>query len=225
MKRLVLFVEGEGEETALPILVKRLLTHLNAWNVVTLDPNPFRIGHLAKVIKDKGKHWQRFLAAALKRKDVGGILTVLDGDIATVQKELFCPAIFAKRLAVLSRNVGGGTTFSIAVVFAMQEFESWLIGGFSSLAGKTLEEHRLISSNAELPKSDLEQSPRDAKAWFNKAIQGGYSPTRDQAKLTELVDIDSIRQQEMRSFQRFESAVKQLVDAISNNQHLVSPTH
>lgn len=31
MKRIVLFVEGEGEAEALPKLVKQLLTEQNAW--------------------------------------------------------------------------------------------------------------------------------------------------------------------------------------------------
>ena len=43
-KRLVLFVEGDGEHKAAPVLVERLLTEHNAWDCLFLDPHPFRIG-------------------------------------------------------------------------------------------------------------------------------------------------------------------------------------
>jgi hypothetical protein len=46
-KRLVLFVEGEGDERAVPVLIKRFLTDQNAWPEVILDEQPFRIGEVA----------------------------------------------------------------------------------------------------------------------------------------------------------------------------------
>jgi hypothetical protein len=44
---LVLFVEGDGDYHAAPILVTRLLTELGAWDAVYLDPQPFGAGELA----------------------------------------------------------------------------------------------------------------------------------------------------------------------------------
>ena len=44
MKRLILFVEGEGEADAVPTLVRRLVTDQDGWNGVFLDDNPFRVG-------------------------------------------------------------------------------------------------------------------------------------------------------------------------------------
>jgi hypothetical protein len=49
MKRIVLFVEGEGESDAVPKLVKKLLTEQNAWDVVFLDDAPFRVGEVTKL--------------------------------------------------------------------------------------------------------------------------------------------------------------------------------
>jgi hypothetical protein len=46
MKRIVLFVEGEGEADAVPKLVKRLLSEQNAWDAVSLDENTFRVGEV-----------------------------------------------------------------------------------------------------------------------------------------------------------------------------------
>ena len=138
MKRIVLFVEGEGEAEAVPKLVKQLLTEQKAWDAISLDPAPFRVGEVNKLVKNKYHEWKRKLGASLKRRNVGGVLLVLDGDVKKVEGDTFCAAKVAKSLASEAASVGGGVTFSIGVVFARQEYESWLIAGIESLAGQRL---------------------------------------------------------------------------------------
>lgn len=121
-------------------------------------------------------------------------------------------------------QVGAGTTFSVAVVFARQEFESWLIAGIASLRGQALPDGRLIDSDAKAPEGDLELSPRDAKGWLGTIVEGGYKPTRDQAALTRLVDLDAIRAGGLRSFRRLDSAVSTLLEAIRSNRPTASPS-
>jgi hypothetical protein len=131
----------------------------------------------------------------------------------------------ARRLADEARKVGGGSLFSVAIVFACMEFESWLIAGVKSLAGARFSDGRseLPETIGEVP-ANPESAPRDAKGWLARNMKTGYSPTRDQAELTRLVDLNLIRQQETRSFRRLESAVKQLVSAIRSGEHTVTPT-
>ncbi len=116
MKRIVLFVEGEGESDAMPRLMKRLLTEQNAWDAIILDENPFRVGHVNKLVKDAYREWTRKLEASLKRQNVGAVLLALDGDVANVGSQAFCVVTAAKALANKAKEVGGGTTFSAAVV-------------------------------------------------------------------------------------------------------------
>lgn len=223
MKRIVLFVEGDGEAEALPKLVKWVLTEQKAWDAVILDPDTFRVGEINKLVKDEYREWKRKLAASCKRRDVGGVLLVLDGDAKKVGGTAFCAAAVAISLAREAATVGGGAKFSVAVVFAMQEFESWLIAGVESIAGKRLPDNRKIAADAKAPIGNLEESPRNAKGWFTKVVEGGYKPTRDQAALTDLVSFDFVRQRELRSFQRLESAVTELVSAIRTNKHVATP--
>ena len=223
MKRIVLFVEGEGEAEAIPKLVKRLLAEHNAWDVVSLDPKVFRVGGVAKLIKDDYCHWKTKLQASLRRQNVGGVLLLLDGDVEKIGKDPFCAATVAKSLAKECAGVGGGIRFSVAVVFARQEFESWLIAGFSSLAGKCLPDGRAIDSSAKAPDGDLEESPRGAKEWLSKVIAEGYKPTSDQAVLTDLIDLAAIRNRNLRSFRRLESALSELVSAIRNGENVATP--
>lgn len=223
MKRIVLFVEGEGEATAVPRLVSRLLTEQNAWGVAILDEHPFRVGQINKLVKNEYREWKRKLAASLKRSNVGGVLLMLDGDIKKVASAAFCAATVAKSLSKVATEVGAGNTFSVTSVFANQEYESWLLAGIESLAGKTLPDGRTIPADIDVPDGNLEESPRDAKGWLNKRIAGGYKPTRDQAILTQWVDLHLVRNRRIRSFQRLESAVSELVGAIRSETHVVTP--
>jgi hypothetical protein len=109
-------------------------------------------------------------------------------------------------------------------VFACQEFESWLIAGIESLAGKKLAEGRIeIPANLKPPEGDLELHPRDAKGWLNEHIPAGYKPSTDQEPLTRATDLNSIRQRNLRSFRRLESALRQVIESIRSGKHIVTP--
>ncbi len=105
MKRIVLFVEGEGEEKSLRGLVGKLLSEQDAWDVVYVDDRAFRMGQVNKLIKRDFKEWKRKVQAALMRSDVGGILLLLDGDIKSVGGKPFCAKDVARSL-----SCGGGQT-------------------------------------------------------------------------------------------------------------------
>jgi len=87
-----------------------------------------------------------------------------------------------------------------------------------------LPDGRLIKSNAKAPEGDLEASPRNAKGWLGTIVEGGYKPTRDQAALATLVDLEVIRARNLRSFRRLESAVSSLREAVQSNSPIVSPS-
>src|SRR5437763_1743603 len=116
-QRLVLFVEGDGDREAVPILVKRLLTEMNAWSDVFLDVQPFVVGNVAKLTAQGGK------------------------------------------------------------------------------------------------------------GWVGRHIEAGYKPTRDQRLVTELMvdHLDAVRARGMRSFQRLEKALSELVHAVRTGTPIVTP--
>ena len=226
MKRLVLFVEGDGERAAVPKLVKRLLTEKQAWDAVQLDPvEPLIVGHSDGLLKDEGAEWTRFLKVALRtRRDVGGCLLILDGDARPRGGKEFCAKEAARQLAHYAQAIGAGVTFSVAVVFACQEYESWILAAVESLAGEKLPDGSLgIVRDAVAPEGDLEIAPRDAKGAMSRLMASGYKPTMHQAPLTELMDLECIRRRSMRSFRRLESAVEQLISAFREQRPIVSP--
>jgi len=225
MKRIVLFVEGAGDELAVPVLVKRLLTEAGAWDGLFLDPNSFVVGGVHKLLKEDCRNWIRWLRAAGKRREIGAVLLVLDGAARSVGQEVFCAVKVARKLAAEATRARGGELFSVAAVFACQEYESWLIAGVESLAGKRLKDGRQgVKSGTNPPDGDLESAPRDAKGWLEKVMTSGYSPVKDQAYLTDMVSLELVRNRPMRSFRRLENAVSQIVRAIRNECPLTSPS-
>lgn len=221
---LVLMVEGIGDGDAVCCLVRRLLVSF-AESPSILDPHPFRVGKVADLCGSRGQgKWVHYVQAAGKRPRARAILLLQDGDDTRFEGAPFCPGVAARTLADRTRAIGGGVTFSIGCVIACREFESWLIAGIESMAGRTLPDGRAgVRSGTVSPASDLEDAPRDAKSWLNRRMDAGYKPTRDQAPLTEMVDLTFIAARRMRSFLRLERTLCQLVGAIQSGRHVVLP--
>ncbi|MEX0776604.1 MAG: DUF4276 family protein [Phycisphaeraceae bacterium] len=228
-RKLVLFGEGQGDAQALPVLTTRLLKERKGWDALHVDKDaPLTVGQVLGLAKDGYSKWRRLLGYALKRQNVGGVLTVLDGDPTEYpikSGHAFCAKTVAAEMARTAKEaVGAGQRFSLAVVFARMEFESWLIAGVESLAGHRMDDGRLaVDVGATCPLADLEVGPRDAKGWLSQRMTMGYSSTRDQAALVKLVDLELVRQKKMRSFQRLEHAIDQLIAANRTNVHVCTP--
>jgi len=135
-KRLVILVEGDGDETAVPALVARMLAEHQSADVLFIDGNVIPTGGAKKLVTPKAitdRNWERWLGVALKRPNLGAVLLLADGDMDLVAKgKPFCPGLCALALSERARTVGAGATFSVASVFARQELESWLIAGVRS---------------------------------------------------------------------------------------------
>jgi len=241
-KRLVCFVEGKGDRKAVPALARRVLKAIRATDVLVVDDgDPFEVDGIGKLIKtERGKllpNWRRWLEAALReRQNVGGILLVLDGDVDRVSKDwksyaarckadTFCARDAAATLADdarAARAARAGEAFSVAVVFAMKEFEAWLLAGVESLRGMPLADNRVrVPRTATCPTDLHVESRRNAKALLQSAIPG-YHESLDQAVLAKEVRFYPVLRK-CRSFRRFWSAVRQLSNAARHGSHVVTP--
>ncbi len=229
MKRLVLLGEGHGEVAALPLLIKRLLEGKGAADQLYVDVGIIRTAASGLVKWDKAGNradystWRSRVALAGRRRDVGAILAVYDGDAAQFPAGSgvpFCAGSAARLMAEAAREEGAGTRFSLSVVFACTEYETWLIAGIASLAGRHLADGRLaVPANVQFPAGDPESH---GKRWLERQCPG-YRPTRDQAALTQLVDLECVRSKSLRSFRRLEHALDQLVAAVKSGDHVSAP--
>jgi hypothetical protein len=238
---IVLMVEGQGDTDASVALARRVLqqVHTRVQSSMYIDKNPLKVGNLTGLLsKNKKKptehnNFIRYLQVAGKKPDVSGVLLLLDGDVQKMSDpvykknygDIFCAANAARYLSAAAAQLGAGQRFSFATVFAMQEFESWILAGITKLKGKHFVESCLqISSDMSSIPADLEVHPRDAKSLLKKLSGGTYRETIHQKVFAEcpellLADISA----RMRSFRRFEHAIEQFVYAQNNRQPVCSP--
>lgn len=217
MNRLGLLVEGDGDVQAAPVLLSRLLDEMpvEKQGLLFVDPLPLRIGGIHQLTGKRSAEWEKKLGVAKKRPRTNAVLLLLDGDQKRlVEGKPFCAAGIARELAARAKATGAGANYSVAIAFLHQEYESLLIASYSSLKRR-----KDGVAAPDIPES----SPRDAKGWLAKNLEGGYKETRHQAALTRELDLALLRASNHRSFKRLVHALEQLVDAIRTDQHIATP--
>jgi hypothetical protein len=176
VKTITCIVEGDGDVAALPVLLRRM-AHATGMFDVSI-PMPIRTRRDRFLNRDDER--RRIVGiAALKARDGGGILILLDADDDCI----------ADRVAKLSGELAGilGGT-ACAIVFAKREFESWFIAAIDSLRGR-----RGIRQDAATPNAP--EDIRDAKGWLRGQMSrpSRYSETIDQPALANLFDWQAAR--------------------------------
>jgi hypothetical protein len=219
--KIIPFVEGQGDVQALPILVKRVLVNILG---AQFSANPvdicdaWRVGHLNKLQASGCAQWIRLLGVA-GRNGASAVLLVLDGD----NLGKLCPVEVARALSKSAQVSGAAVGFSVGVVFAMQEMESWFIADAQALSlSLNTQPLRRVKPLTAIP-DNPEHGPRDAKGWLSHNMPDGYKPTIHQAEFARRLDIHTVRSQNLRSFRRFEHAVQQLYTAVVSGSHVATP--
>lgn len=164
-------VEGDGEVSALPVLLRRLSDWLPARDYPQPLP-PIRVRR-DRFLNREDEFRKQLLLAAAKCGDRGWILVVLDADDD-------CPATLAASVYQRAQQHVGHRRLS--VVIANHEFEAWFIAAARSLDG-----HRGFRVPEEVVDAEV---PRDAKGWLRSHMAGGtYSPLLDQPAFAAAIDL------------------------------------
>lgn len=229
MKRLVLVGEGHGETSALPILVRKVLLEQLPDKRLPLDKDVLRFGASRVFRWDKAakradyREWLKAVRVAARRSERGAVLAIYDGDLKSFPSgsgAAFCAFTAAGSLAAAATECGAGKLFSLAVVFACVEYETWLVAGAESLIGRRLRDGRLaLPADTALPSGEAESH---GKGWLERNLSS-YRPSRDQAAFTELLELACVRAKGLRSFERFEHAIAQLLEAVASGSHICTP--
>lgn len=173
---IVPIVEGEGEVTAVPILLRRMVPAIDPTRAVTVA-KPIRRPR-GSLLKDS--ELERYVDLATRTHGGNGaVLVLLDADDD-------CAATMGP--ALLARAQGSRPDSRISVVLAVKEFECWFLAAARSIAGRRGLPDDLI------PPTDPE-GVRDAKGWLQHRRTDGlaYGPTVDQPALSAVFDMDLAR--------------------------------
>lgn len=156
-------VEGDGEVSALPVLIRRLATELSPASAVT-PLQPIRVRR-DRFLNKEEEFRRQLLLAASKCGDEGWILVLLDADDD-------CPAALGEKIYQNAQKHVPHRRLS--VVLANREFEAWFIAAAQSLEGM----RGFSVAPNERPEAE---TLRNAKGWMRDHMRSGkYSEILDQ---------------------------------------------
>ncbi len=197
---LVALVEGEGDQAAVPVLLRRLLLacapphEAPYWQPAKLPP--MTVGGLKDLYRRLDDH-ARTLRIQMTRGNCRGALVLLDLD-----DEPQCPKEEARKLA---QAFGAyGLPYPVVVVFARREYEEWIVASLASIVAPLP-----LFPDKTTRRDYPAESKRDVKKWLEARTKPKYKPTHHQAELTHHLDPALAR--ECRSFQRLEHALEELI--------------
>lgn len=209
LKAIVPIVEGQGDEKAVPLLLRKLLGEMNRWDIQIIRPK--NAHGRSNLEKEEGL--ERFIQIALTEPGCAAILVLIDADEN-------CAKQLAERFA--ERVRAAGVTVPVVIVCAKCEYEAWLLASLETMAGKDLKGKPGLPSGLQF-EGDVE-SIRSVKGWLSRHFPGtrNYKEDSDQAPMTELLDTTMARQNS-RSFRRLHHAIEQIVEAMNSGKVVVTP--
>lgn len=189
-------MEGDGEEDALPILLRRVIAEIAPELYVRVH-RPFRRpkGQLKK--QEPLARAVDLLARQLTAPRALLILMDADDD---------CPAELGPQLLAWAH--ASRQDVPIAVVVANREYETWFVAAADSLRG-----HRGLASNVEPP--DDPEAIRGAKEWLRRYMPTNrpYSSMSHQASFCSAFDL-ALARARAPSFDKLCRDVRRLVEAL-----------
>ena len=205
--RILAIVEGQGEERAVPVLLRRWFRHRRYHNFETPDlairasgAGALKCAHDADEDLGIESYVER---AAAERPD--GILVLLDADDECLDRAKTARKGLGPELRDRARAIA--KHIPIEVVVADREYEAWFLAGLSALrkAGK-------VPPGAPF-KLDKIETIRDCKKPIRSLLGRPYEPTTDQPDFTLALPFTSAMSIRSRSYRRLLKALDALTRA------------
>jgi hypothetical protein len=177
-------VEGQGEATALPILLRRISAEIDP----SLELRTVIARHSRYSILRPGELERALQALSYRLGERKGILVLLDADD---DNPCALGPVLQARASIVRPDI------RTRLVLAVREYESWFLAAAESLAGKA-------GLRSELTSPSSPETVRGAKEWLTRNMIPGqiYSPTRHQPAFTATFDL-SVARTNSRSFDKF----------------------
>lgn len=191
---IVLMVEGDGDQSAVPILVRRIL-HENGIYNVQVAARPAKVGDVAKL--SRPGELERHLRYA-ELKEGSAMFLVQDCDDGCAANILNDYLHRAQQMRPAIRK-----PFNAALL--VKEFETLLLYSVEKLASE-FGDYGWRLANFEQDRNW--ESVRDAKGELRKLFRAGqaYKELRDQPRLASGIDVQRLRSSS-RSFRHLESSL------------------
>ncbi len=163
-------VEGQGEEAAFPILLRRLIVELGCY--LDIGGAPIR-SRRTEIIREAD--FKRVIKLATFKPNANAIVLLFDADQD-------CARTHIPNMRQWSQEIA--PNFPCAIIMARREYEAWFLASIESLRGI-----RGIRDDAEY--SHNPEDKKDAKGIIKGFMSPhtSYSPTADQPALSAMFDL------------------------------------
>lgn len=197
-------VEGHGEITAAPVLLRRLLTQAECYGMEVGTP----IRRTQSQFRSK-ETVQAAVRLAKLQQQCAAIVLLFDG-------EDDCPKELGETVRAWAKEAAGDTACD--VVIAYREYETWFVAALESLRGQYG-----IRADAIAPANP--ESRRDAKGWLEDFMprHRAYSETSDQAAMSAAFDM-GLAHQRNRSFRKLVKALGDMLTQLGQPLPVWPPT-
>lgn len=193
-------VEGHGETTSVPIVIRRIVGAQRP-DVYVEIPAPLRLSR-GKITKPS--ELARAVELMARKAGAGGpVLIFIDADDD-------CPAQLGPQLLAAAR--ASRSDRDIGVIVVQREFEAWYLASASSL-------REIAGLPPDLAAPPNHDQIRDAKGWLDQRMPSGYAPTVDQPRFAAMFSLEAAR--DNTSFARCERLILQMAARASS--HAGSP--
>ena len=184
-------VEGYGEVSAFPVLLRRLVVQAGAWKVDVGRPIRKKRSQLVRENELK-----KTVRLALMQPDCSAVLILFDGDDD-------CPAELGQAIQAWAESEAGDVPCE--VVIAQREYEAWFLASIESMLG-----YRRIRADAQSHPNP--EQPRGAKGQLEARMEAGatYLETTDQPALSAKFSLATAYER-CRSFRKLASSFGRLV--------------
>lgn len=203
--RVVVIVEGHGEDGAIRTLLERIWYELLGGDYIEVIP--WR-GKQGRLLLPEGEGLRPVVeAAAIKlhateRTDLRRLLLVM---IDTEGHKENCPRTKAPELVAWARTERSDAATEIACVLPNVMFETWFVAAAESLKGKN-------DLPADLPKPADPEGDRLGKLWVKKYLPRKYKETVDQPRFVGHMNLTECRASS-RSFRKLVKELQQRLPA------------
>lgn len=177
--KLALIVEGDGDRTAVPALVRRVINENEIFHVTVIS-NPIKAGDIRKLSRDG--QIERFVQYACLR-EADAVLIVLDCDDD-------CPVEVALEYSRRINDIAVRHDKRIGIAFIKKEFETLFLFCCRQLAASLPKFPWKLEDYDE--NEDFE-NVRGAKERFSKFLGKAYKETLDQPRFASAIDIERLR--------------------------------
>lgn len=193
MRRLLPIVEGDGDKTAVPLLLRRMLhERYGIFDCNVLTP------HVRGELPAVRRNFENWFKVAIKEN--AAILWVLDFDC----DDCDCVKLESDKLRQHAHAIHNNWPFEVA--FMVKEFETL----FLCDAESTRSVFRSIPAHMDFPTNP--ETIRGAKEWLSNAMPKGvsYKPTVHQGKVSAALNLNTLAENSP-SFIHLDHALQRLI--------------